>query len=120
MKYSSSFRADQSPLTATICPSSPSRMAARARATAGMVTPVVADEETSVQARDGVDEPTGLGVVHGDRLLEEHRDAGLKAFDSRLDMQRVRVGDDDRIQLALRPASPPRPRTSGTRTHLAG
>ena len=65
----------------------------------GMVTPMVADQEPSVQTGDDVDEPTGLGVVHGDRLLEEYRDAGLEAFDGCVDVQGVRAGDDDRIQL---------------------
>ena len=65
---------------------------------------MVADQQPPVQTRDRVDESKRLRVVHGDRLLEEHGDAGLEALDRGVDVKRVRVGDDDRIELLGIPA----------------
>ena len=60
---------------------------------------MVADQQPPVQACDRVDESKRLRVVDGDRLLEEHGDAGLEALDRGVDVERVRVGDDDRVEL---------------------
>ena len=66
----------------------------RGRARSRVVASVMADEQPTVAARDGLDEPKRLRVVDGDRLLEQHGDAGLEAFDRGLDVERIGVRDD--------------------------
>ena len=66
----------------------------------GMVAAMMADEQPSIQACDRVDESKRLRVVDRDRLLEEYRDSRLEAFDGGVDVKRVGIGDDDRIEVS--------------------
>ena len=65
----------------------------------GVVPSMMSDQQPPAQACDRVDESKRLRIVDGDRLLEEYCDARLEAFDCGVDVKRVGVGDDDRVEI---------------------